>query len=391
MPMARLPIYLDHQATTPVDPRVFDAMEPYFREDFGNAASRTHTYGWRAEAAVEESRERIAERLGAQPREIVFTSGATESNNLAILGAARARRKQGEHIVTVATEHPAVLDPCRALVREGFVVSELAVERDGLLSPAALRAALTDRTVLVSVMFANNEIGVVQPVRELAASCRERGILFHTDAAQAVGKLEIDLSALPIDLLSISGHKLYGPKGIGALFVRSSRPRVRLEPIMHGGGHERGLRPGTLAVPLIVGLAKALELCVQEREDEALRQAQLRDRLWQLLSSELPGVYCNGSLEQRLPGNLNVSFEDVDGDRLLLSLPDLALSSGSACTSASPTPSHVLEALGLAAPLARASLRIGLGRGTTSEEVEQAAKRIVEAVLSQREPDGARA
>lgn len=387
--MARLPIYLDHQATTPVDPRVQEAMQPYFREDFGNAASRTHSFGWRAEAAVEEARERIAAALGAQPREIIFTSGATEANNLALLGAARARKKQGEHVVTVATEHPAVLDPCRALAKEGFAVAELGVASDGLLPVDVLRDALTERTVLVSVMFANNEIGVIQPIRELAALCRERGIAFHSDAAQAVGKLEIDLSALPIDLLSISGHKLYGPKGIGALFVRSSRPRVRLEPIMHGGGHERGLRPGTLAVALIVGLAEALELCLQEREQEARRELELRDRLWQILRSELPGARCNGSLERRLPGNLNVSFEHVDADRLLLALPDLALSSGSACTSASPAPSHVLEALGLPPALARASLRIGLGRGTTAEQVEQAAKRIVEAVLGQREADGA--
>ena len=326
--MARLPIYLDHQATTPVDPRVFAAMEPYFKADFGNAASRTHAYGWRAEAAVDEARERIAAGLGAEPREIVFTSGATESNNLAILGAARARRGRGEHVVTVATEHPAVLDPCRALAREGFAVTELAVATDGVLSVDALEAALTERTVLVSVMLANNEIGVIQPIRELAAVCRERGVVFHTDAAQAVGKLPCDVSQMPVDLLSLSGHKLYGPKGVGALFVRSGRPRVRLEPILHGGGHERGLRPGTLAVPLIVGLAAALELCLAEREGEAKRQTELRDRLLQILQAELPGVHCNGSLERRLPGNLNVSFEQIDGDQQLLALPDLALSTG---------------------------------------------------------------
>jgi cysteine desulfurase len=284
----------------------------------------------------------------------------------------------------VATEHPAVLDPCRALATEGFAVTELPVEPDGLLSIERLRDSLTERTIVVSVMMANNEIGVIQPIRELAAVCRERGIWFHSDAAQAVGKLPVDLARLPIDLLSISGHKMYGPKGIGVLFVRQSRPRVKLEPLFHGGGHERGLRSGTLAVPLIVGLAEAIDLCLQEREGEAKRLLELRTRLWTALSSQLDGMHCNGHMDARLPGNLNVSFEGIDGDRLLLAMPDLAVSTGSACSSASPSPSHVLEALGVPHALARASIRFGLGRGTTPEQIDTAAARLVEVVRSQR-------
>ncbi len=388
----RLPIYLDHHATTPVDPRVVAAMLPLFSEDFGNAASANHLFGWRAEAAVEDARERVAAAIGAEPREIIFTSGATESNCLAILGAARsellrspARRR--DRIVTVATEHPAVLDPCGQLEREGFSVRYLPVDRvdrSGLLDLATLRDAIDERTLLVSVMAANNEIGVLQPLDEIARLCVERGVLLHSDAAQAVGKLPLDVTELPLDLLSVSGHKLYGPKGVGFLYIRSRRPRIRLEPILHGGGHERGLRSGTLPVPLIAGLAQALDLCLAELESESERLRGLRDRLWQRLSSELDGVVLNGCAKRRLPGNLNVSFEGVDGDKLLLALTDIAVSSGSACSSARPEPSHVLAALGVPEALSRASLRFGLGRGTTEAEIERAADCVVEAVVQQR-------
>jgi cysteine desulfurase len=380
-----LPIYLDHQATTPVDPRVLEAMLPFFREDFGNAASRSHVYGWRAEGAVDDARERIAAALGAaDPSEVVFTSGATESNNLALKGVARANRRRGRHLVSVATEHRAVLDPLRALEREGFEVTLLPVDADGLVDVAAVRGALRDDTLLVSVMAANNEIGVLQPVAEIGAVCREQGVLLHTDAAQAAGKVPLDVEAAGIDLLSLSGHKLYGPKGIGALYVRRRRPRIRLEPLFHGGGHERGLRSGTLPVPLVVGLARALDLCVEEREPEAKRQTELRERLWRALCGQLDGVVRNGHPERRLPGNLNVSFEGVDGERLLLDLRGVACSSGSACSSAVPEPSHVLAALGRPPALARASLRLGLGRGTTAAEVDAAAREIVAAVRAQR-------
>jgi cysteine desulfurase len=387
-----LPIYLDHHATTPVDPRVLDAMLPYFREDFGNAASSGHVYGWRAEAAVEASRERIAAAIGAEPREIVFTSGATESNNLAILGAAEAHRERGRHVISVVTEHPAVLDPCRQLEREGAELTLLPVGADGLLDPDRLAAALRDDTVLVSVMAANNEIGVLQPIAELAALCRERGLLFHSDAAQAAGRMVLDVEADRIDLLSISGHKLYGPKGVGVLFVRARRPRARIAPRQFGGGHERGLRSGTLPVPLIVGMARALELCLEEREQETERLSALRERLWTRLSENLDGLQRNGHETRRLAGNLNVSFAGVDGERLLLALPGLAVSTGSACASASKTPSHVLAALGVPEALARASLRFGLGRGTTEAEIEAAAAQVTAAVRVQRaEPGLARA
>jgi cysteine desulfurase len=378
------PIYLDHHATTPLDPQVLEAMLPFFREDFGNAASKNHVFGWRAEAAVENARERIATALGARPKEIVFTSGATESNNLAILGAARARRRSGAHLVTVATEHAAVLDPCRSLESEGFELSLLGVDRDGLLDPAAVGEAIRDRTVLVSVMTANNEIGVLQPIAEIAQLCRQRGVLFHTDAAQAVGRIPIRVDDLQLDLLSLSGHKIYGPKGVGALYVRSGRPRVRLEPILHGGGHERGMRSGTLPVPLIVGMARALELCLEERERETARLLELRQRLWKRLASELDGVFLNGHAERRLPGNLNVSFADVDGDRLLLAMGNVALSSGSACSTATPGSSHVLKALGISDALVKTALRFGLGRGNTPDDIDFAAGRIIEEVRSQR-------
>ncbi|MCG8587869.1 MAG: aminotransferase class V-fold PLP-dependent enzyme [Proteobacteria bacterium] len=380
--MAAEPIYLDHHATTPVDPRVLEAMEPYWRRDFGNAASRGHLFGWRAEAAVEDARERIAAAIGAEPREIVFTSGATESNNLALLGAARARRRG--HVVTVATEHKAVLDPVRALEREGFRVTRLPVEADGLLELPRLEEALADDTVLVSVMAANNEIGVLQPVQEAAGLCRERGIPLHSDAAQALGKIPLDLAEWPADLVSATAHKLYGPKGVGFLFVRNRRPRVRIAPLFHGGGHERGLRSGTLPVPLVAGMARAVELAVAEREADAVRMGALRDRLRARLEAELPGVHVHGDLVRRLPGNLNCGFEGVDGEKLLLALPRLAVSTGSACTSASPEPSHVLAALGVPEALARASLRFGVGRETTGAQIEAAADQVVAAVASLR-------
>jgi len=379
---APAPIYLDHFATTPVDPRVLEAMLPWFSQDFGNAASRTHVFGWRAEAAVEQARAEVASALGArEPREIVFTSGATESNNLALQGVARACASRGDHLVTVATEHRAVLDVCTALEREGRRVSVLPVDAGGLVDPDALRRAIEPRTVLVSVMAANNEIGVLQPLAQLAAICRERGVLLHSDAAQAAGKVPLDVRALGVDLLSVSAHKLYGPKGVGALYVRGGSPRVRVAPLLYGGGHERGMRSGTLPVPLVVGLGRALALAVTEREAEAARLAELRDRLWQRLQAGLGElVLRNGDPVRCLPAALHVSFPGVDAAALLPQLPDVALSSGSACSSASPEPSHVLRALGLPPDRVRSGIRFGLGRFNTAEEIERAAARVVEQV-----------
>ena len=378
------PIYLDHHATTPLDRRVLDAMMPWLTEDFGNAASNTHVYGWRAEAAVEDARERIASAMGAEAREIVFTSGATESNNLAILGAAEANERRGRHLVTSVTEHPAVLDPIRHLESRGFEVTWLGVDRDGLLDPGRVEAALREDTVLVSVMAANNEIGVLQPIETIGEACRARGVLFHSDGAQAAGRIELDVDAAAIDLLSLSGHKIYGPKGVGVLFVRDRRPRARIAPRQYGGGHERGLRSGTLPVPLIVGMARAFELCLEERESESLRLRALRDRLLARITDTLTGVKLNGHLDRRLAANLNLAFEDVDGARLLLSLGGVAVSSGSACASAKAGPSHVLRAIGLTESLARASLRFGLGRSTREEDVDRAADLVVEAVHKER-------
>ncbi len=373
----RAPIYLDHHATTPVDPRVLEAMLPYFTEEFGNAASRSHVFGWRAEAAVEVAREAVARAIGASdPREIVFTSGATESVNLALAGAARAHAAARNHLVVAATEHRAVLDTAAALERAGHPVTVVPVESDGRIDPGAIRRALGPRTLLVSVMAANNEIGVLQPLAEIGAVCRERGVLFHCDAAQAAGKIPLDVEALAIDLLSVSGHKLYGPKGVGALYVRS-RPRVRLEPLLHGGGHERGLRPGTLPVPLLVGLGRALDLSLELREAEASRLASLRDRLLARVREGLDGVEVNGHPALRLAGNLNLSFDGVDATALLLALPDVALSTGSACSSAEPHPSHVLLALGLPEPRVRSALRIGIGRFNTEAEIDHVAGRLV--------------
>ena len=373
----RFPIYLDHHATTPCDPRVVEAMAPWWTDEFGNAASKTHAFGWKADEAVEASRQQLADLIGADPRELVFTSGATESNNLAILGIARARREHGRHVVTVQTEHRAVLDPCRALEKEGFRVTYLPVDRGGLVDLERLTGSLDDEAVLLSVMHANNEIGVIQPLEEIAAIASARGVPLHSDAAQSGGKLPLNVRELGVDALSLSAHKLYGPKGVGALWVRRGA-RLRLEPILHGGGHERGLRSGTLPVPLCVGFGRACELVCELREDEARRLARLTESLWKRLSTELGALELNGDAVRRLPGSLNVSFLGVEGEALLVALPDLAVSSGSACTSATREPSHVLRALGLDEERALSSLRFGLGRSTTQEEVDIAAELLIE-------------
>jgi cysteine desulfurase len=376
-----LPIYLDHHATTPTDPRVVEAMQPYWNERFGNASSATHRFGWTAEAALEDARERVAAAIGASaPAEIVFTSGTTESDNLALKGVARAARGRGNHLVTSAIEHPAVADTCAALAAEGFEVTVVPVDAEGLVDPADVARALRDDTLLVSIMAANSEIGTLQPLDEIGRVCRQRGVLLHSDAAQAVGRIRVDLRELPVDLLSFCAHKLYGPKGVGALWVREARPRIRLEPLLHGGGHERGRRSGTVAVPLVVGFAAALELCLQDLPEESARLSSLRDRLWQGLAEKLEGVHRNGHPTRRLPGNLNVSFDGVEADALLVALPDVALSSGSACASHSGEPSPVLRALGLSESRARSALRFGLGRSNTAAEVDHVVARLVEEV-----------
>lgn len=370
------PIYLDCHATTPLDPQVLEAMLPYFTESFGNPASNTHSYGWEAEAAVKQSREAIAQAMNADPSEIIFTSGATEANNLAIKGAAEAYLSKGRHIVTVETEHNAVLDPCRYLETLGFEVTVLSVQSDGLLDLGKLEAALRDDTILVSMMAANNEIGVVQAIADIGQLCQDRNILFHTDAAQAIGKIPLDVKAMGIGLMSLTAHKVYGPKGIGALYVSRRNPRVQLAPQLHGGGHERGMRSGTLYPPQIVGMAKAIALGVETMDAEAERLVGLRDRLYDTIKT-VGGVLLNGHPTQRLPGNLNLSFEGVDGQALLLALqPVVAVSSGSACTSAKIEPSHVLRAIGRSEALAYASVRFGLGRFTTAKEVEQVAAHV---------------
>jgi len=380
----KLPIYLDNQATTRVDPRVVEAMLPFFSEDYGNAASRHHAFGWRAEAAVEMAREELAAAIAApDAREIIFTSGATESNNLAIKGVTHG----GGHVVTAATEHPAVLDACEDLERRGVAVSVLSVDSEGIIDPEEVARAITERTALVSIMAANNEIGVLQPLAEIGRICRERGVLFHTDAAQAVGKTPLDVEGMGIDLLSISAHKLYGPKGIGALLVRSRRSdgrRLRLLPQLHGGGHQRGLRAGTLPVPLIVGFGRAVALSVAEMDAEARRLVGLRSRMLERLSQSLAGVSLNGHPQRRLPGNLNISFEGIEADALISDLKEVAVSTGSACSSAKPETSHVLRALGCDPARARSSVRIGLGRFTTAEEIEVAADALIANVAAQR-------
>ncbi len=387
--MAEPPVYFDHHATTPCDPRVVEAMAPWWTLRFGNAASATHRYGWEAEAAVEDARERIARAIGAaEPSEIVFTSGTTESDNLAIQGVARAARARGGAIATTAIEHPAVLDTCRALAGEGFELGVLPVDADGLVDPAALEPMLGPSTLLVSVGAANGEIGVVQPLEEIGEICRRRGVTFHSDAAQAVGRIPIDVARLGVDLLSFCAHKLYGPKGIGALYVRGRRPRLRLAPLLHGGGHERGLRSGTLPVPLCVGFARALELSLEDQDAEAKRLAGLRDHLWERLSGGLPGVRRNGPASRRLPGNLHVAFEGVEIDAVIAALREFALSAGSACASGSGEPSHVLRAIGLPESWARGALRVGLGRANTLAQVDRLADRLIEEVGRLRERRG---
>ena len=376
-PTLDLPIYMDNHATTPVDPRVLDAMLPYFTKRFGNAASRHHRFGWEAEEATDRARQQVAGLIRASAKEIIFTSGATESNNLAIKGAAEFHRNRGDHIITQATEHRCVLDICRSLERRGYRVTCLPVDPCGLVSPDHVEAAITPQTLLVSIMVANNEIGTIQPVREIGRICKERGILFHTDAAQAVGKVEVDVEGMGVDLLSLSGHKIYGPKGVGALYVRSRAPRTRIAPQVDGGGHERGLRSGTLNVPGIVGLGRACELCQQEMELETRRVCELRDRLMQGILDQLGHVHLNGHPDLRLPGNLNLSFDFVEGELLLIGLKEVAVSSGSACTSATTEPSHVLRALGVSDDLAHSSLRFGLGRFNTLEEVDYVVGRVV--------------
>ena len=381
----KLPIYMDHHATTPVDPRVLATMLPYFAETFGNAASRNHVFGWEAEAAVDEARHQVAAAMNAGDKEIVFTSGATESDDLAILGAAKMYRQKGNHVITGRTEHRAVLDTCEALAKDGFEVTYLPADRAGRIFPEQVRDAITERTILVTLMLANNEVGTIHPIGAIGAVCRERGVLFHTDAVQGFGKIPFDVEAMNVDMASVTAHKLYGPKGVGALYVRSKNPRVRLSPILFGGGHERGLRSGTLNVPGIVGFGKAAEIAIAEREEEARRLRLLRARLFDgitarvedvaLNGAPLPAIRPDGSLadgavEERLPGNLNVSFAGVEGEAMLMGIRDVAVSSGSACTSASLRPSHVLKALGVSDELAHASIRFGLGRGNTEEEVD---------------------
>ncbi len=378
------PVYLDNHATTPCDPRVVAAMLPTFTTLFGNAASRNHVFGWQAEEAVESARAQVAALIGATPAEIVFTSGATESDNLMLKGAARYRRSEGDHLVTMATEHKAVLDSCLALEKDGFRVTYLSPGADGRLDPAVFAAALIPGTTVASVMWANNEIGTIQPIAELGRIARERGVLFAVDAAQAAGRVEIDVEAAQIDLLALSAHKMYGPKGVGTLFVRR-RPRVRLTPLIDGGGHEKGLRSGTLNVPGIVGMGAAAGLASAEGPAESVRLAALRDRLRERIVADVSGVHVNGGLEHRLAGNLNLSFDGIEGEALLLALRDVAVSSGSACSSASIEPSHVLRAIGLSPERAHASVRFGIGRFNTDEEIEFAADRVIATVQRLRE------
>jgi cysteine desulfurase len=374
----KLPIYMDNHATTPVDPRVLEAMVPYFTERFGNAASRNHSFGWEAEAAVDEAREQVARLIGASSgKEIVFTSGATESDNLAIKGTALALRHKGDHIVTCVTEHKAVLDSCKALERAGFRVTYLGVDRHGQVSLEELSEAVTEKTVLITIMAANNEIGTIQPVAEIGRIAEQNGVLFHCDATQAVGRIPIDVQAMGIHLLSLSAHKIHGPKGAGALYVRGKNPRVQLVPLLDGGGHERGMRSGTLNVPGIVGLGAACEIARREMAEESARLQALRDRLQQGIFAALEDVRLNGHPTMRLPGNLNVSFGGVEGESLLMGLKEIAVSTGSACTTAALEPSHVLRAIGLKDPLIHSSIRFGLGRFNTAEEVEYVIGRVV--------------
>ena len=381
----QLPIYMDNHATTPMDPRVLDAMLPYFGKIFGNAASRNHQFGWEAEQAVDKAREQVAKLIGCTPKEIIFTSGATESNNLAIKGIAEMYKERGNHIITQVTEHKAVLDTCKKLERQGYEVTYLPVETDGLVSVEKLKAAMTEKTILVTIMFANNEIGVIQPVEEIGKLCHEKGVIFHTDAVQAVGKIPVDVQKMNIDVLSLTAHKIYGPKGVGALYVRRRNPRVQITEQINGGGHERGMRSGTLNVPGIVGLGKACELASNEMETEAKRQSELRDYLKQKFENALDYVHVNGNMDHHLPGNLNMSFVHVEGESLLMGINDIAVSSGSACTSATLEPSYVLKALGLGDDVAHSSIRFGLGRFNNKAEVDYVSDKVINVVKHLRE------
>ncbi|MGH8611253.1 MAG: IscS subfamily cysteine desulfurase [Gammaproteobacteria bacterium] len=373
-------VYLDNNATTPVDPRVLDAMLPYFRENFGNAASRNHRYGWVAEEAVDKAREQVAKVINASSKEIIWTSGSTEGNNTAILGVARMYADKGKHLITCRIEHKAVIDPCKFLETQGYEVTWLEPDPTGRVSVEQVKQAMREDTILVSLMFANNEVGTIHPIPEIGALCKERDVIFHTDATQAFGKVPIDVEAMGIDLLSLSAHKIYGPKGVGALYVRRKKPRVRLQPLIHGGGHERGMRSGTLNVPGIVGCGAAAEVAMNDMPTESVRIAGLRDRMWAGLSEHLTEITRNGNPQPCLPNTLNVSFLYVEGESLMMGFSDIAVSSGSACTSASLEPSYVLKGLGLGDDLAHSSIRFSLGRFTTEEEVDYTIKEVVKAV-----------
>ena len=381
----KLPIYFDNHATTPVDPRVLDAMLPYFGEKFGNAASRNHSFGWAGEEAVENARAQVASLIGATPKEIIFTSGATESDNLMIKGVAEMYREKGNHIITQAIEHKAVLDTCKRLEKYGYEVTYLPVKKDGRVDPEDVRKAIKPTTILISIMYANNEIGIVNPMAEIGKIAKEHGIIFAVDGVQAVGKIPVDVQKDNIDLLAISAHKIYGPKGVGALYVRRRNPRVQLSAIIDGGGHERGMRSGTLNVPGIVGLGKACEVAQQEMATESARLLALRERLRKGLEAKLDEVFINGSMEHRLPNNLNMSFAYVEGESLLMGINDIAVSSGSACTSATLEPSYVLKALGVGEDLAHTSIRFGLGRFNTEEEVDYVIDKMAQVVTKLRE------
>ncbi len=381
----KLPIYMDNHATTPMDPRVFEAMKPYFTEIFGNAASRNHSFGWQAEEAVEKARKQIASLIGATAKEIVFTSGATESNNLALKGVAEMYGEKGNHIITAATEHKAILDTCKHLEKNGIRVTYLPLQANGLIDLDMLKDSITDKTILISIMYANNEIGVIQPMAEIGRIAHERGVLFHTDGVQAVGKVPVNVIKDNIDVMSLTGHKLYGPKGVGALYVRRKGPRVQLAAQMDGGGHERGMRSGTLNVPSIAGFGEACAIAQREMPEESKRLSFLRDKLRRHLESELDEVYINGTMESRLPHNLNISFAYVEGESLLMGINDVAVSSGSACTSATLEPSYVLKALGAGDDLAHSSIRFGLGRFNTEEEVDYVGAKVVDVVKKLRE------
>jgi cysteine desulfurase len=381
----KLPIYMDNHATTPMDPRVLEAMLPYFTGKFGNAASRNHGFGWEAEQGVEKAREQIAKLIGATAKEIIFTSGATESNNLAIKGIAEMYRERGNHIITQVTEHKAVLDTCKRLEKSGYRVTYLPVKADGLVDLEDLKKAMTDQTILVTIMYANNEIGVIQPIQEIGKLCHEKGVIFHTDGVQAVGKIPVNVITDNIDVMSVTAHKVYGPKGVGALYVRRRNPRVQISEQINGGGHERGMRSGTLNVPGIVGFGKACEIAGAEMEAEGKRQLAMRERLQKKFEGVLDYVFVNGSMEHRLPGNLNMSFVYVEGESLLMGINDIAVSSGSACTSATLEPSYVLKALGLGDDVAHSSIRFGLGRFNTEAEVDYVADKLIDVVQKLRE------